>query len=148
MMKKSFLYIGIGAAVLLYLLSKSSAAKNLKVYFQTLSLKKPKGLNFPTVQAVFRIINPTSSTLTIDSIAGDITVNNKFLSSLSQIDPISIPANSETLYTINIKTPIFNALQTIVSLFKSKSKSFKVDFVGTVNSGGILLPINETVMMF
>lgn len=147
-MKKSFLYIGIGAAVLLYLLSKSSAAKNLKVYFQTLSLKKPKGLNFPTVQAVFRIVNPTSSTLTIDSIAGDITVNNKFLSSLSQIDPISIPANSETLYTINIKTPILNALQTIVSLFKSKSKSFKVDFVGTVNSGGILLPINETVMMF
>jgi len=147
-MKKSFLYIGIGAAVLLYLLSKSSAAKNLRVYFQTLSLKKPKGLNFPTVQAVFRIVNPTSSTLTIDSIAGDITVNNKFLSSLSQIDPISIPANSETLYTINIKTPILNALQTIVSLFKSKSKSFKVDFVGTVNSGGILLPINETVMMF
>ena len=147
-MKKSFLYIGIGAAVLLYLLSKSSAAKNLKVYFQTLSLKKPKGLNFPTVQAVFRIVNPTSSTLTIDSIAGDITVNNKFLSSLSQIDPISIPANSETLYTINIKTPILNALQTIVSLFKSKSKSFKVDFVGTVNSGGILLPINETVMVF
>ena len=105
-------------------------------------------MNFPTVQAVFRIVNPTSSTLTIDSIAGDITVNNKFLSSLSQIDPISIPANSETLYTINIKTPILNALQTIVSLFKSKSKSFKVDFVGTVNSGGILLPINETVMMF
>ena len=147
-MKKSYLFIGIGAAVLLYLLSKSSAAKNLRVYFQTLSLKKPKGLNFPTVQAVFRIVNPTSSTLTIDSIAGDITVNNKFLSSLSQIDPISIPANSETLYTINIKTPILNALQTIVSLFKSKSKSFKVDFVGTVNSGGILLPINETVMMF
>jgi len=147
-MKKSIIYIGIGAAVLLYFLSKSSAAKNLKVYFQTLSLKKPKGLNFPTVQAVFRIINPTSSTLTIDSIAGDITVNNKFLSSLSQIDPISIPANSETLYTINIKTPIFNALTTIVSLFKSKSKSFKVEFNGTINSGGILLPIKETISMF
>jgi LEA14-like dessication related protein len=147
-MKKSYLFIGIGAAVILYFLSKSSAAKNLKVYFQTLSLKKSKGLNFPTVQAVFRIVNPTSSTLTIDTIAGDITVNNKFLSSLSQIDPISIPANSETLYTINIKTPIFNAITTVISLFKSKSKSFKVDFNGTVNSGGILLPINETVMMF
>ena len=103
-MKKQFLFIGIGAAILLYFLSKSSAAKNLKIYFQTLSLKKSKGFNFPTVQAVFRIVNPTSSTLTIDSIAGDITVNDKFLSSLSQIDPISIPANSETLYTINIKT--------------------------------------------
>lgn len=147
-MKKQFLFIGIGAAVLLYFLSKRSAAKNLKIYFQTLSLKKPKGLNFPTVQAVFRIVNPTSSTLTIDSIAGDITVNNKFLSSLSQIDPISIPANSETLYNINIKTPIFNALTTLVSLFQTRSKQIKVDFNGTVNSGGILLPINETVMIF
>jgi len=147
-MKKSFLFIGVGAAILLYLLSKKSAAKNLKVYFQTLSVKKSRGFNFPTIQAVFRIVNPTSSTLTIDSIAGDINVNGKFLSSLSQTETLTIAANSETLYTINIKTPIFNALSTLVELVKARSKNIKVSFDGTVNSGGILLPISETIMMF
>jgi hypothetical protein len=142
-----FLYVGIGAAILLLLLSKRSAAKNLRVYFQTIGLKKPKGLNFPTVTATFRIVNPTSSTLLIDSIAGDLMVNNKLLSSISNIDSISIPAKSETLYTVNIKTPIFQALTTVIQLLKEKSKKIKVDFVGTANSGGLLLPINETIFV-
>lgn len=144
-MKKSYIFAGIGAAVILYLLSKSSAAKNLRIYFQSIGLKKPSGLNFPTVTATFRIINPTSSTLMINSLAGDLMVNNNLLSTVQNIETINIPAKSETLYTINIKTPIFNALTTVIQLLKSKTKKIKVDFVGTANSGGILLPINETV---
>ena len=110
-------------------------------------MKKPRGLNFPTITATFRIVNPTSSTLTIDSLAGDLMVNNKFLSSLSNTESFSVPANSESLYTVNIKTPIFNALTTVVQLLKAKTKNIKVDFVGTANSGGFLLPINETVFV-
>lgn len=144
MKKSTFLYVGIGATILLFLLSKKSAAKNLRVYFQTIGLKKPTGINFPTVTATFRIVNPTSSPLTIDSIAGDLMVNNKLLSTLSQVDPIQIAGNSESLYTVNIKTPIFNALTTVLQLLKSKQR-LKVDFVGTVNSGGFLLPLNETI---
>lgn len=147
MKNKSFIYLGLGAAVLLYLISKKSAAKNLRIYFQTIGMKKPTGLNFPTITATFRIINPTSSTLTIDSLAGDLMVNNKLLSTLSNIDTFTVPAKSESLYTVNIKTPIFNALTTVVQLLKSKQKNIKVDFVGTANSGGFLLPINETVFV-
>jgi LEA14-like dessication related protein len=144
-MKKSFLFVGVGAAILLYILSKKSAAKNLRVYFQTISLKKGKGLNFPTVQAVFRIVNPTSSALTIDSIAGDILLNGQLLSSLSQTDSLSIPGQSESIYTVNIKTPIFNALTTLISLFKNKTKKINVEFTGSVNSGGIIIPISQKV---
>jgi len=146
MKNKSLIFLGIGAVVL-YLLSKTSAAKNLRIYFQTIGMKKPRGLNFPTITATFRIVNPTSSTLTIDSLAGDLMVNNKFLSSLSNTESFSVPANSESLYTVNIKTPIFNALTTVVQLLKAKTKNIKVDFVGTANSGGFLLPINETVFV-
>ena len=146
-MKKSYIFAGIGAAIVLYLLSKSSAAKNLRIYFQTIGLKKPTGLNFPTVTATFRILNPTSSTLTIDSLAGDLMVNDKLLSTLSNIEKITIPAQSESLYTINIKTPIFNALTTVIQLLKAKTKKIKVTFDGTANSGGLLLPINETIFV-
>lgn len=145
MKNKTFIYVGIGAAILYFLISKKSAAKNLRIYFQTIGLQKPKGLNFPTVTATFRIVNPSSSTLTIDSLAGDLMVNNKFLSSIQNVESISIPAKSETQYTINIKTPIFNALTTVIQLLKSKQKNIKIDFVGTANSGGLLLPIKETV---
>jgi len=143
-MKKQILFIGIGA-IILYLLSKKSAAKNLLVYFQTLSVKKSGGLNFPTIQAVFRLVNPSSSPLTIDTIAGDIMVNDKLFSTLAQVNPITIAANSETLYSVNIKTPIFNALTTLVQLIRNKTKHIKIDFKGTANSGGILLPINDTI---
>ena len=147
MKNKSFIYFGIGAAVLLYLLSKKSAAKNLRIYFQTIGTKKSTGLNFPTITATFRIVNPTSSTLTIDSIAGDLMVNNKLLSTLANNESFTVPAKSESLYTVNIKTPIFNALTTVLQLLKAKTKNIKVDFVGTANSGGILLPINETIFV-
>lgn len=147
MKNKSFIFIGLGAAVLLYILSKKSAAKNLKVYFQTIGFKKGKGLNLPTVQAVFRIINPTNSTLTIDSIAGDILVNGSLLSSLSQIDKLNIPGNSESLYTVNIKTPVFNVLSTVYMLFKNKTKKLNIEFTGSVNSGGIIIPINQNVVL-
>jgi len=146
MKNKSFIYLGIGAVVL-YLLSKTSAAKNLRIYFQTIGMKKPSGLNFPTITATFRVVNPTSSTLTIDSLAGDLMVNNKLLSTLSNNESFTVPAKSESLYTVNIKTPIFNALTTVVQLLKAKTKNIKVDFVGTANSGGFLLPINETVFV-
>lgn len=144
-MKKSFLFVGVGAAILLYILSKKSAAKNLRVYFQTVTLKKAKGLNFPTVQAVFRIVNPTSSALTIDSIAGDILLNGQLLSSLSQTESLSIPGQSESIYTVNIKTPIFNALTSLISLLKNKSKKINVEFTGSVNSGGIIIPLQQKV---
>jgi hypothetical protein len=146
MKNKSFIYLGIGAVVL-YLLSKTSAAKNLRIYFQTIGMKKPSGLNFPTITATFRVVNPTSSTLTIDSLAGDLMVNNKLLSTLSNNESFTVPAKSESLYTVNIKTPIFNALTTVVQLFRAKTKNIKVDFVGTANSGGFLLPINETIFV-
>jgi LEA14-like dessication related protein len=147
MKKTTLLYIGIGAAILLYLLSKKTAAKNLKVYFQSIALKKATGLVFPTVQAVFRVVNPTSSPLTITSIAGDLLLNDKFFSSLSQTETVIIAPNSETLYTINIKTPVFSAIQTIIALFRDKKK-VKVVFDGTVNSDGLLLPIKQEILMF
>lgn len=147
MKKATLLYVGAAAAILLYLLSKKSAASNLKVYFQSVALKKAPGLVLPTVQATFRLVNPTSSPLTITSIAGDLLINNNFFSSLSQTQSMIVPAQSESLYTINVKTPVLQALSTIVQLFKKKQK-ITVSFEGTVNSDGLLLPIKETIMMF
>lgn len=148
MKKATFLYISAAAAILLYFLSKKSAAKNLKVYFQSVALKKATGLVFPTLQATFRLVNPTSSPLTITSIAGDLLINNNFFSTLSQTQSMVVAAQSESLYIINVKTPALQAISTIIQLFRNKPKNVKVSFEGTVNSDGLLLPLNETIMMF
>ena len=109
MKNKSFIYLGIGAVVL-YLLSKKSAAKNLRIYFQTIGMKKPSGFNFPTITATFRIVNPTSSTLTIDSIAGDLMVNNKLLSTLSNTETFTVPEKSESYILLISKHPFLMRL--------------------------------------
>jgi LEA14-like dessication related protein len=147
MKNKTFLFIGLATAAVIYLLTKKSAAKNLKVYFNSLKLDKSKGIAIPTVKASFRIVNPTSSSLSVDSIAGDIYINNKQLSSVSNTDKFTIPANSESYYDVNVKTGIFTALQTIYSLLKDK-KRMSVTFDGAINSGGFLLPIKETIIQF
>lgn len=144
-MSNKVIFYGIAAGIILFFLSKKSAAKNLRIYFSSISLKKQGGLNLPTIVANFRIINPTSGSLVIDSIAGDLKVNDSLLSSINQNQPLTIPGNSESIYSINIKTPIISLASTIIYLLKSKTKKIKVQFDGTVNSGGILLPINETV---
>jgi hypothetical protein len=74
-------------------------------------------------------------------------LNDNFFSSLSQTQSITVPGQSELLYTVNIKTPALNALYSIVKLFTQKLK-MKVSFEGTVNSDGLLLPLSQSVTLF
>jgi len=144
MNKNTLFIIGGAAAVAAYFYSQKNAAENLKVYFNGIDLQKAKGLNLPTVLAKFRLVNPTSSSLVITSIAGDINVNGSQFSTVQQTDAITVPGASEVIYTIKLKTPILSAVSTIYQLITKKQK-LKVTFTGAANSRGIIIPINETI---
>ncbi len=124
---------------------KSEAAKNLKVLFQDLKFEKATGYNLPVMALNFKIINPTSSPLKISSIAGDLFVNGKLLSTVSQLNAVNIPANNTTFYTLRAETSITAAVSNLLSLIKNRGK-ITITFEGVVNSSGFSIPVSQTII--
>jgi LEA14-like dessication related protein len=145
-MKKYLPFVLIAGAVAYYYLSFGTAAKKIKFYFQSLKFGASKGLNIPPIFAVFRIVNPSNTTLTVDSIAGDILVNGSILASIQNLQSFTIAARSEKLYEIKIEAPISNILSTAYQLFTTRGKKFNISFDGTVNAAGAAIPVNQTVI--
>lgn len=144
-MKKYLPIIFVAGAAALYFISKGSAAKKIRVYFNDLSLGKSSGFRLPDILARFRIVNPTNTPLTVDSIAGDIFLNKNLLASIQNLTPITIPANSEILYPIKINLSAFNIINTVYNLIKNKQK-INVYFDGTVNSSGVAFPLKQLIV--
>jgi LEA14-like dessication related protein len=145
-MKKYLPFVLIAGAVAYYYISFGSAAKKLKFYFQSIKFGPSKGFNIPPIFAVFRIVNPSNTTITVNSIAGDITVNGSALASIQNLQSFTVSARSERLYEIKIQAPISNVLSTVYSLFTTKGKKYTIAFDGTVNAAGAAIPVNQTVI--
>jgi len=145
-MKKYLPFVLIAGAVAYYYLSFGTAAKKIKVYFQSIKFGKSRGLSIPPIFAVFRVVNPSNTTLTIDSIAGDILVNGTTLASIQNLEKFTIPARSEKFYDVKVEAPISNVLSTAYSLFTTRGKKYTISFDGTVNAAGAAIAINQTVV--
>jgi LEA14-like dessication related protein len=145
-MKKYLPFVLIAGAVAYYYLSFGTAAKKIKVYFQSIKFGASRGFSIPPIFAVFRVVNPSNTTLTIDSIAGDILVNGTTLASIQNLQPFTIPARSEKFYDVKVEAPISNVLSTAYNLFTTRGKKYTISFDGTVNAAGAAIAINQTVV--
>lgn len=150
-MRKKNLFILLGAGVVFLLATaatKLNAAKRLKINFSGLKLTKPTSFfSLPDILAQFKIINPTSTSIVIDNIIGDIFINNKKISSVEQLQTMVISANAASNIELKLITPVLSAVQAIISLFTNKQKMV-VRFEGIVKSGSINIPINQSVSLF
>lgn len=144
-MKKYIPFLVIGAAGLFYFLSKGKAAQKLRVYFNDVNFGKSSGFRIPPMFARFRIVNPTNTPLTVETIAGDIFFNKSLLASIQNLTPVTIPARSEILYPIKIETSGFSLLQTAYNFIKNKEK-VNISFDGSVNSSGVVFPVKQTIL--
>lgn len=140
----TILFIAAGAALALYLRGQKQAAKNLKVYFSGLDIKKPSGFTLPKFIARFMLINPTSSALSITNISGEIFVNKKQFGVVNSVEKINVAGNTKKEYKIELTIPAISAITAIINLFKSGEK-LSVVFSGSVNSNGIIIPLEQVV---
>jgi LEA14-like dessication related protein len=145
-MKKYIPFIAVlGVSAIYFFMSKAKAVKSLKVYFQTLKFDKVTGFRIPPIYAVFRIVNPTDTSLSVDSIAGNVTVNNKLLATIQNLNKIEIAGRSEILYPIKIQAPVLSTAFTILDLIKTPGK-MKVAFDGTVNAGNVTIDVEQSII--
>lgn len=133
-----------GIAAVLYLISKARAGRNLRVNFQNLKFGKFTGLTLP-LELYFNIINGASVPITVNSIVGEVYVNNRILSTVNNVDRFEIPGNSSVVYKTQVQTSALDAINVIRGLLKDK-KSIAVTFKGQVNSTGLMVPVEQTVL--
>ena len=144
MNSKTLIFLGLGAGIIFYFLSKGQAGKNLRITFSNIKFGKFTGLSLPII-ANFRIINPTNTPLKIENITGDIYINSKLISTVSQLTPFNIASNSEIIYPVNVQTGLMDAINVVRQLIRDRKK-FTVTFKGSANSTGILIPIENTIV--
>ena len=135
-----------GAAVALFFLSRAGAARNLKVNFNRNKADWKKGSWLPVIFAEFNLINGSNTPLSLNSIVGEIIVNNQVVATVSMLEKMTIPANSASVLNVKVETSATGAGQVLLSLLQKKQK-INVEFNGTVNSSGIQIPINQTIAL-
>lgn len=144
MRKSGILIFAALAAVVYYFFGQKQAAKNLKVYFSGLDIKKPTGFTLPEFIARFQLINPASANLTITNITGEIFVNKKQFAVVNSVEKITVPGNSKKEYKIKLTVPAVSAITSILNLFRAGEK-LEIIFAGSVNSNGVLLPLKQII---
>lgn len=84
--------------------------------------------------------NNTSTVVNLNSIVGVISVNSQIIGNVNYTTPLTIEAGKTTILTIS--TNILNTTFLTQLLQLIQNKTAIVNFKGTVNAQGLILPIN------
>lgn len=139
---KKYLALLVAAGAAYYFYRKYSVGKNARFYFKSVAVKNKK------LQLSIAAQNPTSSTIKLNSLAGEVYANNKLVSNVSSFTPLTIPGNSETVLTFTVVPNVGGVINLVSSLVKNLVRKEKVGLAikldGTANVDGMALPLNLT----
>jgi len=140
---KKYLGLVIAAGAAWYLLTRYSVGKNARFYFKRVSIKNRK------IELQIAVQNPTSTSIKLNSLAGEIYANEKLVSNVSTFTPVDIPGNSEVVLTFNIVpnvAGVFNLVKNLVTsvVKKEKNVGLTIRLDGTANVDRLAVPINIT----
>lgn len=139
-MKKNIIWIIAGAAAI-YFLAKKSLAKKLQFSFKNLSTSG--NFTSPKINIRLLALNPSNQTAKINSIVGELYVNDNFIGDVSSFMPQIIMPNAESEVSFSIKPSLFSAFSTVKNLVINKGKGYKFEFKGNANVDGLVIPLNQ-----
>lgn len=137
----SILLIG-GAAVAFYYYQKTRAASLITYTINSVAL------NFSGVTPILKIIlniqNVTGQSITINSMAGFLYVNNQNVGSISNFAETVIAPNSQTAYEITVKMNLIGVVSDLINLITNKAgNQTSIQIVANANIEGVIIPINS-----
>lgn len=130
----------VGAGViLLSRLGTAGAADRLKYVFQKISAEFKDVLTVQ-INVDISIQNPTSTSFTIKSFAGDLFVNNYYIGNVSNFTATRITGNTQTTYRVAIQVSTLSLPAPVISMLQNFSGiTAKVD--GTINVDDLGVPL-------
>ena len=139
---KTILPFALAGGAVLYFMSKAQAGKNIKINLSGVNFSG--GNVIPNAFLKFRVLNGTSTSVILNSVVGEVFVNGKFFATVSNTDRFTIPANSETYYSVKLSPSGLSMIGILYNLIKNR-QTVNVEFTGTVNTSGALIPINQKI---
>ena len=140
-MKK--LLFGLLAASGFIVVRKILTATKLKFYPKGVKLTG-QGLFEQKLWLIAEVVNPSFNQLTINNIFLTIYADDKLIGRVEVNTPIVIGGNGTTIINIPIKLNVGGLTYMSVNYFvKGIKPKFKI--VGTVNSGGAQIPLEQTI---
>ena len=120
---------------------KASASGTLNFYPESLRHVEFDGI---TPVATFGLViqNPSSQKFTIRSLAGNFTANGFRIGNVSSFTPISVNANSQTVYLLTVRLSLLGVVQDIINALNGNGIKQNVTFNAWVNVDNYSVPIN------
>jgi hypothetical protein len=143
-MSKNKLSLFFGAAILMagyYIFTKRSFAKNANFSFEGLKFdwKKKK------VEITLSCSNPTNNNITLNSIVGNLILNNNTIASVESFTKNIILANAKTNIKLDLIPSAIGILMSIKEFVTNKAKTkqkINAKFLGSANMEGIIIPLD------
>ena len=88
--------------------------------------------------------NPTNQTITIKSITGSISVNDKYLANVSAFGDQKVLPNAESTLQLTARPSATGVFQSVRELLTNPVGSIKATFDGTANVDGLVVPVSES----
>lgn len=132
----------VGGVAAIYLLSKLRFGQ--KANFMLRSLRPGGTLLAPTINVEMAVQNPTNQTITIRSITGSVSVNDKYLANVSAFGDQKVLPNQESILRLTARPSATGVFQSIRELLTQPVGSIAASFQGTANVDGLVVPISES----
>ena len=137
---KALIGVGVGAAILLYLVGRKKLSGSATFSFEKFKVDFKK----KAIIITLGVNNPTSQSLNINSIVGNLSLSGKVVASVETFVKTNVMPNAKTLLDLTVKPSLVGMAQIAMALAKKTQKAadLKLKFVGAGNVDGIAIPIN------
>ena len=132
----------VGGVAAIYLLSKLRFGQ--KANFMLRSLRPGGTLLAPTINVDMAVQNPTNQTITIKSITGSVSVNDKYLANVSAFGDQKVLPNQESILRLTARPSATGVFQSIREILTQPIGTIAASFQGTANVDGLVVPISES----
>jgi LEA14-like dessication related protein len=132
------LIVGAGV-IILNRLSTAGTAASLHYIFDGVTAKFKDAFNIQ-VNVNIGIQNPTSNHFTIQSLAGDLYINDYYIGNVSNFTATLIAPNAQTPYTAAIMLSTFSLPQAVVDILQNLT-NFTARLEANINVDNLSVPI-------
>lgn len=138
-MKKNIIWVIIAGAAAYFFLKGRQVQNFLNVIKFEIRQVTVKKLNIVVKMA---ILNPTNTTLHINSFAGSLVFDNKEIAHVKNFVPITVQPNGETEFYITLIPQGFGIVEVIKDVVSKKLSSYGLRLIGIANINGLQAEIN------
>ena len=98
----------------------------------------------PVIEFDLKIQNVTPISFTVNSFAGEIYYQNKYVANISSFYKQTVAANSQTIYKLKAIVSLGGFGTQIVQAIRNKNRNFAIDLKGSANINGVPVPVQIT----